>query len=58
MAPGQSVVDLDGELFDRNVSGDLLRYVETSRADFPDLAKEFDGVLVKAEITLQRCVAA
>lgn len=58
MAPGQNITDLDGSLFDRNVSGDLLRYLETSKTDFPELGEEFDRVLAKAEGTWRRCIAA
>jgi hypothetical protein len=57
VARGQSIADVEGRVFDRNVSEDLLRYVETSKVDFPELAKEFDQVLVKAESTWQRCIA-
>ena len=37
VAPGQTITDITGEEFDRNSSGDLLIFVRTAKADFPEL---------------------
>lgn len=51
VAPGQDIPDIEGTEFDRLKSGDLLKYLEAARKDFPELGKEYSAVLDKAEGT-------